>query len=217
MPYYVVFYHVVEDFVSKRGAFRGEHLRRVSESYERGELILGGALGDPADTALLIFRVDDKRIVELFIQNDPFVVGGLVKKWEIRPWNVVTGNEASAGPAVPTHPTEISRMWTARASKESWPIYREHFSKRVLPELRTVPCYLGATLYARQITNGYEILVETFWRSLDAIKGFAGVNIEKAVVAEEAIAVLRDYDHQVRHYEIVISDHPGATAAAMTK
>lgn len=217
MPYFAVFYDVIDDFVSKRDAFRGEHLRCVSESYARGELILAGAFGEPADRALLVFHVADRSIVESFIQDDPYVMGALVKKWELRPWNVVTGNEASAAPAVAIHPTEICRVWTARASRESWPTYREHFSAKVLPELRAVPGYLGANLYLRRNADQNEIRVETFWRSLDAIHSFAGLDPEAAVVAKEAADLLTDYDRRVCHYEVVISDHATEKNAATTK
>jgi uncharacterized protein YciI/heme-degrading monooxygenase HmoA len=216
MPYFAVFYDVVDDFVSRRAAFREKHLGRVSESYARGELVLAGALTDPADRALLVFHAHDKGIVESFVHNDPYVTGGLVKKWEIRPWNVVSGNEASPSPAVPVRPSEIARVWTARATEDKWPLYREHFSKNVLPELRSINGYLGATLYVRHVGSDSEILVETYWRSLDAIHVFAGVHLETAVVAGEAAAILTEYDHHVRHYEIVFSDC-GPAASAPTK
>jgi uncharacterized protein YciI/heme-degrading monooxygenase HmoA len=216
MPYFAAFYDVVDDFVARRAAFRGEHLRRVSESYARGELVLAGALADPADRALLIFHAQDKGVVESFIHNDPYVTNGLVKKWEIRPWNVVSGNEASASPTVPARPSEIARVWTARTTEHKWPLYREHFSKKVLPELRGINGYLGSTLYVRHVGAERDILVETYWRSLDAIHLFAGVDLESAVVDNEAAAVLTDHDHRVRHYEIVLSDC-GPAASAPTK
>jgi uncharacterized protein len=206
VPYYAVFYEVVDDFVARRRAYREEHLCRVSESYARGELILGGALAEPADRALLVFHVADKNTVLSFVENDPYVVSGLVKKWEVRPWNVVTGNEASSSPVVAVHPTEIVRAWSARASAEKWPYYREHFTKKVLPELRKLTGYLGATLSVRPAGEQREILVETCWRSLDAVRSFAGMGIDAAVVAQEAAAVLTDYDKRVRHYEIVFAD-----------
>jgi len=217
MPYYAVFYEVADDFVVRRAAFREEHLRRVSESYARGELILGGALADPADGALLVFHIHDKRVAEAFIQNDPYVVNGLVNKWQLRPWNIVTGNEASRNPVVPSHPIEIARSWSARTSEEKWPRYREHFTKKVLPELRAISGYLGATLYVRHVGDQREILVESFWRSLDDIHVFAGVDLETAVVAEEAAAVLTEYDQRARHYEIVHSDCAPGTSACLTK
>jgi len=89
MNYYLLFYHVVDDYVARRARFRDEHLRLARAAHERGELILGGALSDPADAALLVFRTADKSVVEDFVQADPYVINGLVKKWEIRPWTVV--------------------------------------------------------------------------------------------------------------------------------
>ncbi|MGB8325188.1 MAG: YciI-like protein [Candidatus Acidiferrum sp.] len=211
MAFYALFYEVIDDFVARRSAFREEHLRRVSESYARGELILAGALAEPADRALLVFQVNDKHIAEKFAQEDPYVVNGLVKKWQVRPWNVVTGNEASPKLNIPAAPTEIARIWSARATNEKWPLYREHFAKNVLPELRGVAGYLGTTLYVRHVGDEREILVETLWRSLDAIHLFASVDLETAVVAEEAQRVLTEYDQKARHYEVVLSDRvPGA-------
>ena len=206
MPYYAVFYEVVDDFIARRAAFRGEHLRRVSESYARGELILGGALAEPVDRALLVFHVADKQTVLSFVLNDPYVLSGLVKKWEVRPWNVVTGNAAAPNPVVPKHPAEIVRVWSARTSADKWPHYREHFAKNVLPELRQLSGYLGATLCVRTSGDQREILVETYWRSLDAVRAFAGVDLDSAVVASEAAAVLTEYDKRVRHYEIAVTD-----------
>jgi uncharacterized protein len=54
--------------------------------------VLGGAMADPVDQALLIFRVADVSIIEEFIRRDPYVTNGLVSRWEIRPWTVVVGN-----------------------------------------------------------------------------------------------------------------------------
>lgn len=206
MPYFAVFYEVVDDFVKQRGPYREAHLRRVSESYARSELVLGGALAEPPDRALLVFHADDKKTVLSFIENDPYVVSGLVKKWEVRPWNVVTGNEASPDPIVPAHPTEIIRHWSARTSVQNWPRYREHFINNVLPELQGIAGYLGATLSVRTVGEQREILVETYWRSLDAVRAFAGIDMDAAVVASEAASMLIDFDTRVRHTEVVVSD-----------
>ncbi|HXY39741.1 MAG TPA: YciI family protein, partial [Vicinamibacteria bacterium] len=64
-----------------------------------GELLLGGALADPVDTGLLVFRVDDRAIVERFVAEDPYVKGGIVKAWRVRPWTVVIGGEEAASSA----------------------------------------------------------------------------------------------------------------------
>jgi uncharacterized protein YciI len=85
MKYYALFYYVVDDFVSRRSAYREEHLRLAREAHHRGELLLAGALADPADRALLIFRAADRSVVEEFARNDPYVTRGLVTRWEVRP------------------------------------------------------------------------------------------------------------------------------------
>ena len=93
MSYYALFYDVVDDYVSRRAPYREDHLRLVREAHRRGELLLGGAFADPPDRALLVFRVAEKSIVEDFVRKDPYVINGLVTRWEVRSWNVVVGKE----------------------------------------------------------------------------------------------------------------------------
>ena len=95
MKYFALIYYVVDGFVSRRTAFREEHLRLVGESNRRGELLLAGALGDPADRALLVFRAQDRSIAEGFARSDPYVINGLVTRWEVQPWAVVIGNDST--------------------------------------------------------------------------------------------------------------------------
>ncbi len=95
MEYFALFYDVVEDFLARRTAYREEHLRLAREAHRRGEIVLAGALADPTDQALLIFRVGDRAVIEDFARNDPYVTNGLVTRWEIRPWSVVIGGDIS--------------------------------------------------------------------------------------------------------------------------
>lgn len=203
MNYYALIYETVDDYVARRGEFREQHLRVAREWRERGELVLGGAFDDPVDRALLIFRVADKNKAEEFARKDPYVVNGLVKKWEVRPWRVVVGQEQSASSAHATG--AILRHWGARTTEAQLPKYLEHFSKNVLPELRRVPGFLGATISVHHGADEAEIFVETTWRSLDAIRGFAGADLEAAVVAPEAAALLTNFDRRVRHTEVAVS------------
>ena len=203
MKYYALLYEVVEDYVERRADFREQHLRVAQAARERGELALAGAFAEPVDRALLVFHAADKTIVEDFARKDPYVTNGLVKKWEVRQWNVVVGQE-SAKPAEPA-PKMILRQWTARTSQEQWPRYRAYFSRKVLPELRAVEGFLGANLFVRHSGNDVEILVQTSWRSLESIGAFAGTDLEAAVVSEEAIAMLTEFDGRVRHFESSVS------------
>jgi uncharacterized protein len=89
--YFALLYYVGADFAQKRGAHREAHLKMVFDWNRRGELVYGGALGDPPDRALLVFRADDRSRAEEFAKSDPYVTSGLVERWEVQPWNTVCG------------------------------------------------------------------------------------------------------------------------------
>lgn len=99
MKYFALFYEVIDDFIARRTPFRDEHLRLAREARDRGELLLAGALAEPADGALLVFYSRDNSAAEQFAQQDPYVKQGLVRNWKVRPWTVVVGQaDASETP-----------------------------------------------------------------------------------------------------------------------
>jgi len=102
----------------------------------------------------------------------------------------------------------IARLWSAKATPSQAPAYADHLKNYVLPAVRKVDGYSGAMLLERQADGAVEIIVITRWRSLDAIRGFAGADLEEAVVADEASALLTSFDRRVRHYELAVRDDP---------
>ncbi len=92
--HFLLFYDVVPDYLTRRRALREEHLTLAREAVARGELLLGGALADPADGAVLLFRGDSPRVAERFAEADPYVRQGLVTAWRVREWTTVVGNLA---------------------------------------------------------------------------------------------------------------------------
>ena len=103
----------------------------------------------------------------------------------------------------------IERVWLARAAnRENFNTYTAYFHRVVLPELNAVSGYRGAKLVQRDRDGGVEIIVVTYWDSLDAVRGFAGDDINRAVVHDEAARLLSGYDRSVRHFETVIDELP---------
>jgi len=98
--HYLLFYEVGEDYVSRRAEFRDAHLEKAWQASERGELVLGGALANPVDGAVLLFKGDSPEVAEKFAQADPYVTSGAVKRWHVREWKTVVGAE-SATPVRP--------------------------------------------------------------------------------------------------------------------
>ena len=91
--YYILFYKTSENYVEKRVPYREEHLAYAKAAHKRGILVMAGALGDPVDSAVLVFKGEEPTVAEEFAQNDPYVKNGLIIEWEVRPWTVVIGGE----------------------------------------------------------------------------------------------------------------------------
>ena len=96
----------------------------------------------------------------------------------------------------------IIRIWRGSASDDNAPQYRKHVTEKVFPSLSNIDGYQGANLLERKVDAGTEFLAITIWKSVEAIKAFAGSDIETAIVEPAAQTVLSEYDDFVRHYEL---------------
>jgi uncharacterized protein YciI/heme-degrading monooxygenase HmoA len=208
MKHFLLFYDAAPDYLERRAALRDAHLEKAWASHGRGELQLGGALADPIDGAVLLFRGETRAVAESFARADPYVVGGLVTRWRVREWTTVAGagaaNPVQPGPpattaTAPATPPAIHRTWRARANRADAAHYLAHFRDEVAPALRATPGYLGAEVVDRDTDGEVEITVTTRWRSLEDIARFAGADPDAAVVQPAARALLRTFDARVTH------------------
>jgi heme-degrading monooxygenase HmoA len=97
----------------------------------------------------------------------------------------------------------IVRTWRGRALASNPLQYVRHFRGNVLPQLRKLEGFLGATLLREDRADDVEFFVLTKWASMEAVRAFAGDNVSRAIVEAEAAAALIDFDATVRHYEVV--------------
>ena len=96
MKHFLLFYDVADDYLDRRAQFRSAHLEKAWAASADGTLVLGGALADPVDGAVLLFASADKAVVEQFARTDPYVTNGLVTQWRVREWSTVAGPGAIA-------------------------------------------------------------------------------------------------------------------------
>ena len=89
--HYLLFYDVVDDYVTRRAPLRAAHIAYAREFVARGEMVLGGALANPPDGSVLLFRGSSPEAAERFATHDPYVLNGLVKRWYVREWTTVLG------------------------------------------------------------------------------------------------------------------------------
>ncbi len=93
--HYLLCYDLAPGYLERRGEFRNEHLILAWAAQERGELVLAGAISDPADSAVLLFQGDSPDVAERFAKADPYVTHGLVTAYRVRQWNTVVGDGAT--------------------------------------------------------------------------------------------------------------------------
>jgi uncharacterized protein YciI len=91
--HYLLFYEVGEGYVERRIPFRSQHLALARQFHDQGDLVLAGALADPADGAVLVFR--SREAAEAFPKADPYVLNGLIESWRVRQWVTVIGDGAT--------------------------------------------------------------------------------------------------------------------------
>jgi uncharacterized protein YciI len=94
--HYLLFYETADDYLERRAEYRADHLNKAWAASDRGELVLGGALANPTDGAVLLFQSDSPEVAEAFALADPYVINGLVKRWYVREWKTVAGLQAAA-------------------------------------------------------------------------------------------------------------------------
>jgi uncharacterized protein len=94
--HYLMFYDLAPDYLERRSEFRFAHLALAWQAHARGELVLGGALSDPVDAAVLLFQGESPEVAERFAAADPYARHGLVTGWRVRPWTTVVGEDAAS-------------------------------------------------------------------------------------------------------------------------
>jgi uncharacterized protein YciI len=90
--HFILFYDTADDYITRRAPLRSAHLGLAKEAFARGDLVLAGALADPPDMAVLVFRTDEA--ARAFAAKDPYVLNGAVKSWRVRQWTTVLGDGA---------------------------------------------------------------------------------------------------------------------------
>jgi uncharacterized protein len=95
MAHFLLQYDLAPDYLARRTGFRDAHLALAWAATKRGALLLGGAVGDPVETALLLFSGETSDAAEAFARADPYVANGLVTAWRVLPWTTVVGQKAA--------------------------------------------------------------------------------------------------------------------------
>jgi len=102
----------------------------------------------------------------------------------------------------------IVRMWHGRVPTEKAQAYREFLNARAIPDYRSTPGNLSVYILERPEGEVTHFITMTFWESLDAIRAFAGEDVEAAKYYPEDKDFLLEFEPTVVHYEVMGMSEP---------
>ena len=98
----------------------------------------------------------------------------------------------------------IARIWRGRTRAAQADAYLAYLEATGLKDYAATPGNRGVRVLRRIAGDEAEFLLITFWDSLDAIRAFAGPDIETAIYYPEDDAYLLGREPTVTHYEVVV-------------
>ncbi|MFD2093064.1 hypothetical protein [Blastococcus deserti] len=101
----------------------------------------------------------------------------------------------------------IARMWRGWVRTQDRAAYVDYIERTGMAEYRRTPGNQGAWMLARDVGDGRtEIVTLSLWASRDAVRGFAGDDIDRAVFYPEDERYLVDRETTVVHYDVVAGE-----------
>ena len=97
----------------------------------------------------------------------------------------------------------IARSWAGATRAADADAYLDYLHATGLAEYRATPGNRGVLALRRIVGDRAEFLLVTLWQSEEAIRRFAGDDMERAVFYPEDDRYLVARDERVRHYEVV--------------
>jgi heme-degrading monooxygenase HmoA len=97
----------------------------------------------------------------------------------------------------------MARTWRGATRAEDADAYLEYLEKTGFSEYRATPGNRGVLGLRRVTGDRAEFLLVTLWDSEEAIRKFAGDDIERAVFYPEDDRFLVEREEHVNHFEVV--------------
>jgi len=99
----------------------------------------------------------------------------------------------------------LARIWRGTTHKSKAAEYAEYIRQTGVKEYRATPGNLGVWILQNESGDVAEFLVLTFWESLEAIRAFAGDNVEAAKYYPEDTKFLLHLEPHVTHYQVPVA------------
>jgi heme-degrading monooxygenase HmoA len=102
----------------------------------------------------------------------------------------------------------IARIWKGVVRRQDGDAYADYIRETGFNEYAETAGNLGAWMLRRDDADRTEFMTFSLWDSVDAIREFAGDDIDVAVYYPEDERYLIERDATVSHYDVVDHVHP---------
>ena len=97
----------------------------------------------------------------------------------------------------------IARLWRGVTKKEHGDVYYEYLHETGIKNYLATEGNRGVKVLKRDVDNGTEFTLISFWDSYESIKKFAGEDINKARYYPEDDKYLIDRGPEMKHFEVL--------------
>lgn len=97
----------------------------------------------------------------------------------------------------------IARIWHGVTRASDFDAYWRLLQELAIPDYRRTPGNRGIRLFRRLDGDRAHFLTLSYWTSLDAIRAFAGDDIEIAKYYPEDRDFLLEFEPTVQHFEVI--------------
>ena len=114
---------------------------------------------------------------------------------------------AQARPGVrPAGELGVARVWHGRTPAAKADEYARYMYENDFPKMRALPGNLGVQMLRRDEGDETDFVVISYWMSREAIRAWAGADIEQARYDDTERAFLLELEPRVRHYDIRVAE-----------
>jgi len=114
-----------------------------------------------------------------------------------------SGPAASPVKTTPQSKTVVARMWHGRTLTAKADEYYAYLKQAGIDKIEAIPGNLGAQVLRRMDGNTTEFTVISYWDSREAIKKFAGDDIEKTHFLPKDPQYLLELEPKVKHFDVL--------------
>jgi len=100
----------------------------------------------------------------------------------------------------------IARVWHGRTPQAKAEEYLQYLTAQGIKKIEALPGNRGAQIFRRTENGITDFTVISYWESREAIKQWAGNDIEKTRYLDKDKEYLLELEPTVKHFEVVLND-----------